>query len=295
VIESLRTEYPLSLLCRVFAVSAQGYYAWRTRSPSAHAQADAALSAQVCTLFAHHHRRYGSPRIHQALRKTGVRCSRKRIERLMRQAGLRARAQRARRVQTSTSDPGRPPAPNLLAQEFSVDAPDQKWVSDFTYVPTQEGWLYLAVILDLFARKVVGWQMSASMSADLSVGALEMALAQRTPQPGCLLHSDQGRQYVDHAYQSLLSKGSLVCSMSRRANCYDNAVAESFFSTLKAEVVELFDFASRAQARGEILLYIEGYYNPVRLHSTLGYCSPDEFDAAYRSNQVSAGRPHAVA
>lgn len=286
MIDALRAEYPLIRLCHVLEVSPQGYYAWRKRreTPSDRSQADAALTEQVRALFERHHRRYGSPRIHQALRKQGVRCSRKRIERLMRTAGLRARAHRQRRVQTTDSRHARPVAANLLQQQFTAAAPDQKWVSDFTYIATDEGWLYLAVVLDLFSRKVVGWQMQTSMEAELVCGALRMALAQRTPQAGCLLHSDRGSQYADADYQSFLSKSSLVCSMSRTANCYDNAVVESFFGTLKAELVEQTDFSSHAHARGELMLYIEGYYNRSRLHSTLGYCTPVEFEELYYAN-----------
>lgn len=286
MIDSLRSEYPLIRLCQVLEVSPQGYYAWckRRRQPSARAAADAALSAEVALLFERHHRRYGSPRIHQALRREGLRCSRKRIERLMRQAGLRALTHRRRRVQTTDSRHSRPVAANLLDQHFTAAAPDQKWVSDFTYIATGEGWLYLAVVLDLYSRKVVGWQMEPHMTAELVGRALAMALAQRTPQAGCLLHSDRGSQYADADYQTLLSRSSLVCSMSRRANCYDNAVVESFFSTLKGELVEQTDFVSHRHARGELMLYIEGYYNRQRLHSTLGYCTPAEYEMLYHAH-----------
>ena len=285
MIQILRTEYPLLRLCHVLEVSVTGYYAWCKRQESAAStrrrQERATLARQVHALFVDHHGRYGSPRIHQALRRQGVRCSRKRVEQLMRSAGLRARAQRRRRVQTTDSRHNRPVAPNLLNQHFVADAPNRTWLCDFTYIRTGAGWLYLAVVLDLYTRKVVGWKMSEQMTAALVEGALVMALQQHKPLPGCLIHSDRGSQYADKDYQALLARHGLTCSMSRTGNCYDNAPAESFFSTLKAELVEAEEFATHTHARSAILCYVEGYYNRRRLHSTLGYCTPNEAEARF--------------
>jgi putative transposase len=285
MIQFLRTEYPLHRLCQVLEVSVSGYYAWCTRQASEttarRRQERADLQRKVRALFVDHHGRYGSPRIHQALRRQGVRCSRKRVEQLMRTAGLRARAQRRHHVQTTDSRHSRPVAPNLLNQHFVADAPNRTWVTDFTYIRTNNGWLYLAIVLDLCTRKVIGWKMSEQMTTDLVSEALTMALQQQKPLPGCLIHSDRGSQYADQRYQALLARHGLTCSMSRTGNCYDNAPAESFFSTLKAELIEVQEFVTQRHARSAILCYVEGYYNRTRLHSALGYRTPNEMEAHY--------------
>jgi transposase InsO family protein len=287
---ALRTEYPLVRLAGVLAVSLSGYNAWCLREEerlqqgtrSAHAEADAALSEQVQALFAKFSQSYGSPRIYNELKGQQVRCSRKRVARLMRQEGLVARPQRRPKppcVHLQGVETGGVVAPNLLNRDFAASAPNQKWVSDFTYVPTAEGWVYMAVVIDLFSRKVVGWNFGASMTSSLPLAALTMAIQQRQPPAGCLVHSDRGSQYLADIYQAALASRALTVSMSRCATCYDNAVAEAFFSSYKAEVVELAPFATRRQAIAASFAWVEGHYNPRRQHSTLGHISPDQFEA----------------
>lgn len=277
-IEQRQLEYPVRQLCQTLAVSPSGYYAWRqrqTRPPDPHLPA---LLKQIERIHEQSHGTYGSPRVHAQLRKEGFHHNRKRIARLMRLKGLVGR-RKTRKVTTTDSRHDHPVAENLLNREFQAEAPNAKWVADITYIPTREGWLYLAVVLDLFSRKAVGWSMMATMTADLVEDALKMALYERQPQAGLLHHSDRGSQYASGQIRQLLDAQQVTVSMSRTANCYDNAVMESFFSTLKCEWVYFQDYRTRAEASRDIFAYIAGFYNRVRLHSTLGYLSPEEFEA----------------
>jgi transposase InsO family protein len=264
-------------MCRVLGVERSGYYAWKQRTPSSRAQANAELAGQIQKEYLASRKTYGSPRIQMALRRKGVVCGRHRVARLMRLAGLYARPRRKTRPITTQRQAGVVPAPNRLNQDFSAIAPNQKWVSDFTYIETLEGWLYLAVVLDLFSRQVVGWAMSKTMDSSLVEAALRMALLDRQPEPGLLHHSDQGCQYTATSYLDCLHSAQSQLSMSRVGNCYDNAVMESFFSTLKTECVSA-PFLTRAQARTAIFEYMEVWYNRQRLHSSLGYLSPIDFE-----------------
>jgi putative transposase len=274
-------EYPVRRQCQVLAVAESGYYAWLQAQPSARQQADEQLLGEIQSIYQQNRRLYGSPRIHAELKKQGWQCSRKRVARLMRQAHLRSVRQRKGRAQTTDSTHPYPVAVNVLDRQFEAQRPNQKWVADITYIPTQSGWLYLAAVLDLFSRRIVGWAMSAHCDACLVQNALHMALAQRQPQANLLHHSDRGSQYAAHDYQALLADHHLTVSMSRKGNCYDNAVMESFFRTLKAECVNLHAFQSRTQARSIIFEFLEVYYNRQRLHSTLHYCTPAAFEAAF--------------
>lgn len=238
------------------------------------------LVAEMHCIAKETHHRYGSPRMHAELKRRGLVYNHKRVERLMRVHGIQAtRSKRRRRVVTTQSDARLPVAANVLNREFAATAPNQKWVTDITYIDTGEGWLYLAAVLDLFSRKVVGWSMQTQMTTELPLRALRMALNNRQPPPGLLHHSDRGSQYASYIYQAALQSQAMQPSMSRTANCYDNAVMESFFATLKAELVHDARFVSAAQARSAIFDYIEAFYNRQRLHSTLNYLTPTEFEA----------------
>lgn len=273
-------KFPISRMCRVLAVSRSGYYAWCERPISAREMANQALLAKIQRLFDQHKGRYGSLRIHRALRQEGERCSHKRVARLMRQHGLRARRKRSYKC-TTQSNHTLPVAANILDQDFSTTAPNQKWCGDISYVATAEGWLYLAVIIDLYARVVVGWAMGPSLNRTLVLGALHMAIQRRRPAAGLLHHSDRGSQYASYDYKFLLDAHQLQISMSRTGNCFDNAMMESFFATLKVECVADQVFASRAEAKTVLFEYMELYYNRQRLHSSLGYLTPVEFEQAY--------------
>jgi putative transposase len=270
-------EFRVERMCRVLGVGRSGYYAWRSRPTSLRAEVDEGLLVKIREEYRSSRGTYGSPRIHAALHKQGVPCGRKRVARLMRLHKLTGQKRRKRHPVTTQRDGKAIPAPNLLNQDFLASAPNQKWVSDITYIETAEGWLYLASILDLFSRKVVGWAMADHMETSLVEDALKMALLQRQPDAGLLHHSDQGRQYTSIAYQSRLSTSLCQVSMSRVGNCYDNAVMESFFGTLKSECATQ-PFATRAQARTAIFEFIEAWYNRQRLHSSLDYLSPAEFE-----------------
>jgi transposase InsO family protein len=278
-------EFRVVRMCRVLEVKRSGYYDWRKRGPSQREQADQFLLERIQRMHQRSHNSYGSPRVHRALRGEGVRCGRKRIARLMRQEGLVGVMRGKYRPQTTQRAVGAVVAPNRLNQEFTATAPNQKWVVDFTCLLTAAGWLYLAVILDLFSRKVVGWAMSMRMDLDLVQKAWQMAVQTRCPGPGLLHHSDQGSQYTAAAYQAGLQKVQAQASMSRVGNCYDNAVAESFFATLKSEC-QWSQQASPAQVRSQVFAYIEGWYNRQRLHSTLGYLSPEAFEQCWDKNRV---------
>jgi len=247
-IRAERANYPVAILCRVLGVARSAYYAWARRGVSARAQADEVLAARIAAAHAQSRGTYGTPRIHAALRAAGARTSRRRVARLMRAAGL-VGCYRRRQVRTTVVDPTRAPAPNLVARNFTAPAPDRLWLGDITYVATHEGWLYLAVLLDAHSRRVVGWAMADHLRTELPLDALAMALRSRRPSPGLVHHTDRGCQYTAADYQTRLASASLVCSMSRAGECLDNAMAESFFATLKAELVERRQWATRAAAR----------------------------------------------
>ena len=273
-------EYPLRLLCAGVEVSPAGYHAWRTRTtPSHRALADAILMARVRAIFTRSKATYGAPRIHAELQADGHRVGKKRVARLMRQERLVARP-RKRRVRTTDSTHAQPIAPNRLDRQFDVNgvALNRVWVSDITYVPTAEGFLFLAVVLDLASRRVVGWSMQETLEAQLAVAALRMAIARRGPAPGLLHHSDRGTQYAGDAFQKLLTAHGMQASMSKKGDCWDNAVAESFFSTLELELIDGARWPTRAAARRAIFEFIEAWYNRERRHSTLGYRSPVAYE-----------------
>lgn len=275
------SEHDVKRMCRVLGVSRSGYYAWRSRPKSERTQASDKLLVRIREEYWLSRKTYGSPRIHAALRKKGVHCSRKRVARLMRLGQIVARKARRRIPHTTQRDPKALPAPNVLNQDFSSPAPDRKWVGDITYIDTAEGWLYLAAVLDLFSRRVVGWAMDEQMETSLVQNAWKMAVSQRNPSTELLHHSDQGSQYTSDLYQRSLATHHCQVSMSRVGNCFDNAAMESFFSTLKAECAD-HQFDTRAQARTTIFEYIEAWYNRQRLHSTLNYLSPVEFERKSR-------------
>lgn len=270
-------EYSVTVMCEALEVSVSGYYAWCKREPSQHSREDAELAEKITTTFQKKRCVYGSPRIHAELHAQGIHCARKRVARLMRERELVAKRPRHRTV-TTNSEQGAVVAPNLLQQDFHADEPNQKWVSDTTYIWTQEGWLFLAVVLDLFSRMVVGWSMAAVQDAALVINALHMALSRRCPQAGLLLHSDRGSTYTSENYLNLLQQNSIQASMSRTANCYDNAATESFFHSLKGECLDHESFQTRTQARQCTFDYIETFYNRTRRHSTIQYMSPVEFE-----------------
>ena len=275
----MEDAYPVSDLCTALDVSRAGFYAWRQREPSERDRTDASLGEEIGTLFARSRRTYGSPRLHRALRRAGHACGRHRVARIMRGQGLAGRVRGRRRPWTTDSNHAQPIAPNRLGQrEAPVERPNEVWTADITYVPTDEGWLYLAGVLDLGSRRVVGWVMGESLETSLPMDALQMALRQRQPSLGLLHHSDRGSQYASEAYREPLAAWNVTPSMSRRGNCYDNAAMESFWSTLKEERVHRRSFTSRAEAAGAIFDYIETFYNRERLHSALGYLSPVEFE-----------------
>jgi putative transposase len=264
-------------MCRVLEVSESGFYAWRKRPVCQRQREDAQLTEEIRQEFSAHCGRYGSPRLHAELRDRGRSVARKRVARLMREAGLCAKRKR-RQALTTRRDPSHPVAPNLLNREFTAEAPNQKWVTDITYIPTMQGWLYLSVILDLYSRMVVGWSMSGNCDEKLIERALDQALARRRPKAGLLHHSDRGSQYTSQAYQACLEQSGIQSSMSRKGNCWDNAAMESFFGTLKEECVGSTIYVSHDEARLELFTYMEVYYNRVRRHSTLGYVSPLNYE-----------------
>ena len=270
----------MARLCRALSVSRSGYYAWQKRAPSRRGARDGELLAQIKEAHARSRRTYGSPRIHAELRARGTCCSRKRVARLMRTACLSARRPR-RAARTTDSRHALPVAPNLLGRDFTAAAPDRRWAADITYVPTAEGWLYLAVILDLFSRRVVGHACAATLATALVAEALALACGRRSPAAGLLHHSDRGSQYASGEYRSRLAEVGAQASMSRRGGCYDNAAVESFFGTLKTELTHRRRYATRAEARAEIFEYVEVFYNRERRHSALGYLSPAEYEAQH--------------
>jgi putative transposase len=272
-IEQHKHEFPIVVMCQVLGVSESGFYAWRKRPASQRTREDAQLTQEIRQVFVTHQGRYGSPRIHRELKDHGRRTSRKRVARLMGEAALTALRKR-RRVLTTRRDASHPVAPNVLNRDFTAPEPNTKWVTDITYIPTTQGWLYLAVILDLYSRIVVGWSMSNNCDEALAENALNMAVSRRCPKAGFLHHSDRGCQYTSQAYQKRLEQVGAVVSMSRKGNCWDNAAMESFFGSLKEECVGNQVYCSHEQARQALFEYLEIYYNRQRRHSTLGYVSP---------------------
>ncbi len=280
-IEQERVHYPVIALCRLLAVSRSSFYAWRQGGESRRAQENRQLLTHIRAIYRRSKQRYGSPRIHDALRGQGWVVGRHRVARLMQQAGLQARRRRRRFRSTTNSRHAHPIAPNRLGRDFTAQRPNEKWVADITYIPTREGWLYLAVVLDLYARRVVGWAMSPRMKEALPQAALTMAVQQRRPTGRLLHHSDRGRQYAGRAYRRQLLQHRIRRSMSRKGNCWDNAPMESFIATLKTELIHHHDFHTRIQARQAIFEYIEIFYNRQRTHSALGYKTPVQFEQQF--------------
>ena len=276
-IDGHRDAFAVVLMCKVLAVAPSGYYAWRSRPPSRREMANRALKATIKKVLDDSDQTYGSPRIYQVMRKMGLLCSQNRVARLMRAEGLRAKQVRRFRSTTQRNHSHRVAA-NVLQRDFAVERPNQKWLADITYIPTLEGWLYLAAILDLFGRRVVGWAMAERMTTDLTLRALKMALQQRRPGPGLVHHSDQGSQYTDGRYQALLATHGIEASMNSAGTWYDNAPMESFFSTLKSERVHHILYRDHDEATTDLFYYIEGWYNRWRLHSSLAYESPEVFE-----------------
>ena len=285
-IQAEKASFPVALLCRVLQVSRQGFYASQGRPEPARRVVDRRLSVEIAAIHAASRRCYGSPRIHAELRARGQCTSRKRVARLMRASGLAARRRRHFRVpkpSTALATVG-----NVLDRQFAAPAPNRRWVTDITYLTTVQGWLYLAVVLDLFSRRVVGWATSDRLGEGLALEALTMSLARRRPAGGLVHHSDRGPQYVSDQYGSVLARHGIVMSLSRPGNCWDNAVAESFFATLKVELVYEARWLTRAAAERALFDYIEVFYNGQRRHSSLGYLSPRAFEAQRRPEHAQA-------
>jgi putative transposase len=281
-IDEHRDRWPVAVMCDTLEVSTTGYYAWRDRPTSARRQRQEALIAQIRTIHTEVKARYGSPRVHAELVARGHGCCVNTVARLMREAGIAAKTATKFR-HTTDSNHGLPVADNVLDRQFSPGAPNESWVADITYIPTREGWLYLAVVEDLYSRAVVGWAMDARMTSRLVVEALGMAVRRRLPGEELLAHSDRGSQYASAHYQQLLSEHAITCSMSRRANCWDNAPMESFFASLKKELVHHEDYQTREEAKASIFEYIEVFYNRQRRHSTLGFKTPTEYESSERN------------
>ena len=277
LIDAAKEEFPVQRLCKVLGVSPSGYFAWRGRPACRRQRDDLVLLAHVRSAFALSNGTYGSPRLTRELQDAGLAVGRRRTARLMRENGLRARQPR-RFKRTTDSLHAFPVAPNLLDQDFAAERPDEKWGADLSYIWTREGWLYLAVVLDLFARRVVGWAVSDRLHKELALTALRRALVVRRPTAGLIHHSDRGSQYCSIEYQAELRKHGIQISMSGKGNCYDNSMVETFFKTLKSELVWRTVFQTRVEARKVLARYIDGFYNPLRRHSALGFISPAQFE-----------------
>jgi transposase InsO family protein len=278
-VEAHRERWPVRLMCRLLLVSPGGYYGWRGRPQSSRAARRGALVVAIKAVHAEAKARYGSPRIHVELVARGTPCCVNTVARLMHDEGIAAKTTRKFRC-TTDSDHDRPVAENLVDRRFDPEAADRIWAADITYIATGEGWLYLAAVEDLYSKRIVGWSMGPRIDSRLVVDALEMAVARRLPGEGLVAHSDRGSQYASEHYQGALAGHGITCSMSRRANCWDNAPMESFFASLKKELVHDEDYATREEARASIFEYIEVFYNRVRRHSSLGYRSPIEYESA---------------
>ena len=279
-IEAHREDFDVQVMCEVLDVSRSGYYTWRTRPASQREMADAVYVEQIKQFYDDSQQTYGYERIWHDFQESGIPCGKHRVRRLMRQEGLVVK-QTKRYKRTTKANQDHQPAPNLLGGDFEAKSPNAKWCADITYIPTQEGWLYLAVILDLFSRRIVGWAMDKRMAQQLVSNALQMALHQRQPLEPLMHHSDRGSQYTSQAFQELLADNNITPSMSGRGNCYDNATVESFFGTLKAELVNHAVYRTRQEAMTDIFFYIEGFYNRTRRHSALAFLSPADFETAF--------------
>jgi putative transposase len=286
-IRAEKAHFSVSALCRVLGVTRQGFYAFLNRPRPARAEADDALYSRLRSLHAEHRQRYGRPRLQAALQEEGVRVGKRRLERALRMLGLYARRPR-RFIVTTLSDASHPKAENVLDRNFTATRPNERWVTDITYLWTSEGWSYLAVILDLFSRRIVGWAFDDTMTTSLPLKALEMAIGRRGPDAKLLHHSDRGCQYTSADYRAALDAIGAEVSMSRKGNCWDNAVAESFFATLKTELVHRSKWATKLELRAAVFEYIELYYNRRRLHSTLGYKTPAQVESDYELNASAA-------
>jgi putative transposase len=280
-IEAEKANFSIKAMCRVLEVSCSGFFAWRRRPPSTRTREDVKLSVEISAIYQRSRGTYGSPRIHAELRSRSLDVGRRRVARLMRERGLVARPPR-RTKRTTESDDRLPIATNVLERRFDVDQPNRVWVTDITYVRTWQGWLYLAVVIDLFARRVVGWAMADHLRTELVLDALAMAIGRRMPDAGLVHHSDRGCQYASDAYRTVLERHGVVCSMSRKGNCWDNAVVESFFSTLKTELVHRHPWPTRAAAQAAIAEWIEVFYNRHRRHSSIGYVSPADYETIHQ-------------
>jgi transposase InsO family protein len=287
LIDAEKAHYPVAVLCAALEVSRSGYYAWQSRPAPARSKADEQLGVAIATVHHRSRRTYGSPRVHAELRAKGLRVGKKRVARVMRENGLAARRKRRFR-RTTDSNHDSPIAPNVLERNFDQEAPNKVWVTDVTYIFTAEGWLYLAVMLDLFSRRVVGWATSDTNDRLLALDALYQALRARRPRAGLVHHSDRGSPYASEKYRDALRDRGITASMSRTGDCWDNAVAESFFATLKGELVDHERYATRAAAVASIGDYIERFYNPQRRHSHLGYVSPIEFELRSQTAALAA-------
>jgi putative transposase len=276
-IEGHKDEWPVRVMCATLEVSPAGYYAWLVRPPSFQEQRREALLVLIQGIHAEAKQRYGSPRVHALLAAREEPCSVNTVAKIMRDNDIRAKSARKFRCTTDSNHP-LPVAPNVLGRQFDPQRPNESWVADITYIPTREGWLYLAVVEDLYSRKVVGWSMAATMESRLVVDALEMAVQRRLPGEGLVAHSDRGSQYASDHYQRLLGKHGIECSMSGVGQCWDNAPAESFFASLKKELTHHEDYQTRDEARASLFEYIEAFYNNQRLHSSLGYVTPAAYE-----------------
>jgi len=285
VIEAEKANFPVALMCRQLEVSSSGYYAWKKRRPSRRAQEDAVLVEKIKQVHQESRGTYGSPRILDDLKEEGFEVGRRRVARLMQENGITGTTPKRFKVTTDSSHDF-PVAANILERDFGQDAPDTAWATDITYVRTWEGWLYLAVVIDLFSRRIVGWSMATHMRAELALDALAMALGGRLPQPKMVHHSDRGSQYASHDYRDTLRDNGIVCSMSRKGDCWDNAVVESFFATLKKDLIHRRPWPTVRAARAAIAEYIEVFYNRKRKHSTLGYVSPAEFERQFEQEMA---------
>ncbi len=287
-IDAEKAHHTVRMICRVIRVSRAAYYVWREAQADPSAEADAVVRVHIRGVHRASRGTYGSPRMTAALRKQGLRVNHKRVARIMREEGLRGAPRRRFRGTTTDSAHARPVAPNMLARDFATTEPNVAWVADITYLPVGTGWAYLAVLIDLFSRKVVGWALDDHMRTELCLEALKRALAVRQPDTGLVHHSDRGSQYASCEYVAALDQAGIVQSMSRKGNCWDNAVAESFFGTLEQELGTTARWRSVAHARADVGAYIHGFYNDLRLHSTIGFHSPVEFEALHRASITEA-------